>query len=108
MRYPKRLDKYGKIGVVAPSAGFTEYKYKVMCDNAKNKLEKLGYNILYSESCFNDLNGRSNTSVARAEEFMKLWNDKNVRTIILAAGGYYEAEILEYLDFEKEFLENLI
>ena len=100
MRYPKRLDKYGKIGVVAPSAGFTEYKYKVMCDNAKNKLEKMDYNILYSESCFNDLNGRSNTSVARAEEFMKMYLDKNVDILISLGGGEYEMEILNNLDLD--------
>lgn len=100
MRYPKRLDKYGKIGVVAPSAGFTEYKYKAMCDNAKNKLEKLGYKILCSESCFNDLNGRSNTSVARAEEFMKMYLDKSVDILISLGGGEYEMEILNNLDLD--------
>lgn len=100
MKYPKRLDKRGVIGVVAPSAGFTEDKFVVMCDNAKNKLESLGYEIKYSESCFNDLNGRSNTSLVRAKEFKEMYLDKNIDILISLSGGEYEMEILDNLDLD--------
>ena len=100
MKYPKALDKCGVIGVVAPSAGFTEDKFMVMCDNAKNKLESLGYEIKYSESCFNDINGRSNTSLVRAKEFKEMYLDKNIDILISLSGGEYEMEILDNLDLD--------
>ncbi|MBQ2873340.1 MAG: LD-carboxypeptidase [Bacilli bacterium] len=101
MRYPKRLNKNGTIGVVAPSTGFTEHKYITMCNNAKERLEKLGYSIIYSESCFNDLNGRSNTSLIRAKEFEDMYLNNEIDILIAIGGGEYEMEILDSLDLDK-------
>lgn len=100
MKYPKRLSSGGKIGVVAPSAGFTECKFKEMCENAKVRLENLGYKIIYSDSCFNDLNGRSNISLVRAEEFKKMYLDEDIDVLISLSGGDYEMEILDNLNLE--------
>lgn len=100
MRYPNRLNYGGKIGVVAPSAGFVEEKFILMCNSSKSKLEKLGYNVIYSDSCFNDLNGRSNTSQVRAEEFKKMYLDEDIDILISLSGGEYEMEILDNLDLD--------
>lgn len=100
MKYPKRLDECGKIGVVAPSAGFTEDKFKIMCNSSKTRLENLGYKIIYSDSCFNNLNGRSNTSLVRAREFMEMCLNKDIDILISLSGGEYEMEILDNLDLD--------
>lgn len=100
MRYPKRLRQNGTIAVVAPSAGFTEEKFLVMCKRSKEKLEELGYNVIYSDSCFKDINGRSNTSLNRANEFLKMYSSKDNGILISLSGGEYEMEILDYLDLD--------
>lgn len=101
MKYPKRLNKNGAIAVVAPSAGFKEKKFVIMCENSKKKLESLGYKICYSNSCFNDINGRSNTSLKRAEEFMEMYGSSDNDILISLSGGEYEMEILDNLDLNK-------
>lgn len=101
MKYPNRLKKKGQIGVVAPSSGFTDEKFLTMCENAKIKLEKLGYKINYSNSCFKDTNGRSNTPKIRAEEFYNMYTDNKNDIIISLSGGDYEMEMLDYLDLDK-------
>jgi len=101
MKYPKKIKKNNIIGVIAPSAGFTEDKFTVMCKNSKKKLENLGYKVKYSDSCFNDYYGRSNTAVKRAEEFMKFYLDDEIDIIISLSGGEYEMEMIDYLDFDK-------
>ena len=100
MKYPKKLKKNGTIGVIAPSAGFIENKFVVMCENAKKRLESLGYNIIYSDSCFNDFFGRSNSSIIRAKEFNEFYNNKDIDIIISLSGGEYEMEILDDLDLD--------
>ena len=101
MKYPKRLKNKGTIGVIAPSAGFTEDKFLTMCDNSKKRLEELGYNVVYSDSCFNEYYGRSNTSLIRKEEFKKFYLDKDIDIIISLSGGEYEMEILDELDLDE-------
>jgi len=101
MKYPKKLKNGGTIGVIAPSSGFTEEKFLTMCENAKKKLEILGYNIVYSDSCFKDYYGRSNNSLERAKEFNKFYLDKDIDIIISLSGGEYELEILDNIDLDK-------
>ncbi len=101
MKYPNRLNKNGKIAIVAPSAGFTEKKFIIMCENAKEKLEKLGHKVVYSRSCFNNENGRSGSSLSRAKEFIEMYDSKDNDILISLSGGEYEMEILDNLDLNK-------
>ena len=102
MKYPKNLDKKSTIGVCAPSDGFVEKKYKIMCDKAKEKWSKKEIKVVYTNNCFNTKNGVSTTAKDRAEEFMQLWNDKSINAIIAIGGGEYEMEVLDYLDFKTD------
>lgn len=101
MKYPNKLKNNGQIGVVAPSSGFTEKKYIIMCENSKRRLEKIGYTIIYSNSCFKDINGRSNNPLIRAQEFEEMYKNDKIDIIIAIGGGEYEMEILDYLDLDK-------
>jgi len=101
MRYPEFIKTGDYIGVTAPSAGITEDGKLKRLDNAINNIKKLGFNYVETSNVRTDIAERSSSAKQRADEFMSLWNNEDVKSIILAAGGYYESEVLEYLDFEK-------
>lgn len=101
MIYPEFIKNGDYIGVTAPSAGITgEGKLKRL-DNAVSNIKKLGFNYIETSNVRTDIAERSSEAKQRAEELMSLWDKKEVKSIILAAGGYYESEVLEYLDFDK-------
>jgi len=101
MIYPEFIKKGDYIGVTAPSAGITKEGKIKRLDNGIENIKKLGFNYIETPNVRTDIDGRSSSAKQRAEEFMSVWNNKDIKSIILAAGGYYEAEVLEYLDFEK-------
>ena len=101
MIYPEFIKKGDYIGVTAPSSGIIDESKLKRLDNAINNIKKLGFNYIETTNVRTDEAERSSEAKQRAEEFMSLWNNDNVKSIILAAGGYYESEILQYLDFEK-------
>lgn len=101
MKYPANLNKGDIIGVTAPSAGIVKEKDIPKLDNVKPNLECLGYRYIETENVRTDENGRSSSGSKRAKEFMSLYENKDVKAIISAAGGDFMPEILDYLDFEK-------
>lgn len=101
MNYPESLKKGDTIGICAPSAGIIdEYKVKRL-DLAIQNLESLGYKVIETESVRKDNNGRSSSKEKRAKEFMELIENEKVKLVLFAAGGDFEFEILDELDFEK-------
>lgn len=101
MRYPEKLELGDVIGVTAPSAGIVKEVKQKRLDNAKSNLEKLGYKYKETENVRTDYKGRSSSGKERADQFMKLWEDKDVKAIIAAAGGDFLIEMLDYLEFEE-------
>lgn len=98
---PKFLEKKGTIGIVAPSDGFKDGKYKDASLKGAKKLETLGFNIIYSPSCFNSINGRSNSAKTRAKEFEEMYFNPDIDILLAISGGEYEMEILKYLPLNK-------
>lgn len=98
MKYPRFIMQGDTIGVTAPSAGIRKKDF-MRLNNAKNNLNKLGYEYIETKNVRQSKMGRSADAKIRAEEFMKLWNNKEISAIIMATGGDFLAEILEYLDF---------
>ena len=98
---PKYLKKSGTIGIVAPSDGFSDGKYKEASLKAAKKLENMGFNIVYSNSCFNSVNGRSNDAKIRAKEFIDMYFNTDIDILLAISGGEYEMEILKYLPLKK-------
>jgi len=94
---PKFLKKSGTIGIVAPSDGFPEGKFKDATLVAENKLRALGYEVKYAKSCFNSINGRSNDAKTRAKEFTEMYFNRNIDILLTISGGEYEMEILKHL-----------
>jgi len=101
MIYPEFIKQGDYIGVTAPSEGITKEGKLKRLDNGIENIKKLGFNYIETSNVRTDVDGRSSSAKQRAEEFMSVWNNKDIKSIILAAGGTYEAEVLEYLDYEK-------
>ncbi len=101
MNYPESLKKGDLIGICAPSAGISEEEKIKKLEEAENQLRELGYRIIETESVRLEEKGRSTSAQKRANEFMELWEDPEVKLILCATGGDFLCEMLDYLDFEK-------
>ena len=100
MRYPDFIKKDSTIGVPAPSAGADTIERQNKKNNAKKKLEKLGYKIELSQNINNSVRGRSATAKIRAEEINSMFENTDIDMILCAAGGDFLVEILPFVDFE--------
>lgn len=101
MRYPKKIEKGDIIGITAPSCGFTDENDILRINNSKKKLEEHGYRVIETPNVRTNQKGRSSSKEQRAEEFMSLWKNPEVKAIILASGGDFLCEMLDCLDFEE-------
>lgn len=68
---------------------------------AIEQLKDMGYRVIETESVRKSVQGASTSPEKRAEEFMELLENDEVKSIIFAAGGDFLPEMLDYLDFEK-------
>lgn len=101
MRYPQSLKKGDTIGICAPSKGAAEPEKIEDLEKAIKQLKNMGYKVIETASVRKDEKGRSAPAKVRAEEFMELWENDEVKLIIYAAGGDFLMEMLDYLDFDK-------
>lgn len=101
MNYPEKLKIGDTIGICAPSCGIVNSAKQIKLDNAIIQLKELGYKIIETESVRKEYKGRSTTAQKRAEEFMELYNNPDVKLIIFATGGDFLCEMLDYLNFEE-------
>jgi len=99
--YPNFIKKGSKIGVPAPSAGAYDELKVNRFNNAKQKLENLGYEIELSKNINVSEKCRSADAQTRAAEMNTMFQDPNINAIICAAGGEFLVEILPYVDFNK-------
>ncbi|MGM0445847.1 MAG: S66 family peptidase [Bacillota bacterium] len=100
IRYPEPLNKGDLIGVTAPSSGVTGV-FSNKLDNSIKQLKELGYKVVVTNSVRKQNKLVSASSKTRAEEFMELYLDDNVKIIIPPWGGEFLMDILPYLDYEK-------
>ena len=101
MKYPDWLKKGDIIGCTAPSDGVKEAINIQRLDNAIINLNKLGYEYKETENVRTSENGRSSSKEERAKQFVSMWKDENISSIISAGGGDFLSEILEYIDFNE-------
>ena len=101
MNYPENLKKGDTIGICAPSGGISEEDAIKKLELAEKQLQEMGYKIIETESVRKEEKGRSTTGAKRAEEFMQLLENDEVKLIIFASGGDFLIDMLDYLDFEK-------
>ena len=101
MRYPEFLKKGDTIGICAPSCGIVRPDRVERLNYAKIALEEMGYKVIETPSVRTDHRLRSSDAKTRAEEFMSLYENPEVKLIIFATGGEFLCEIYDYLDLEK-------
>lgn len=101
MKYPEKLNYGEYIGVTAPSMGLGSQEALLRTENAIKNLEKKGYKIKETSNVRSMQAIRSSSSKQRAKEFMELWKDKEVKSIIALEGGDFLCEMLDKLDFNE-------
>lgn len=84
MIYPKFLEKQDTIGVTAPSDGNSDEIRQKRVDNAISNFNKRGYNIIETANTRTSIKGRSSSKEKRAQEFISLIQNKEVKAIFAA------------------------
>ncbi|MDZ7671821.1 MAG: S66 peptidase family protein [Halanaerobiales bacterium] len=100
INYPETLNKGDVIGITAPSSGVTGV-FSNKLDNAIKQINKLGFEVVETNSVRKQNKLVSSSPKTRAEEFMKLYLDNNIKAIIPPWGGEFLMDILPYLNYEK-------
>ena len=101
MRYPEFLKKGDTIGICAPSCGIVDpFKIKRL-ECAEKALEEMGYKVIETASVRSNYKGKSADAKTRAEEFMSLYENPEVKLILFATGGEFLCEIYDFLDLNK-------
>lgn len=97
MRYPEFLTVHDTIGITAPSAGVLDKieSYERSCEQIREQ----GFSIIETANvrCNGVVSGPARE---RAEQIKELFERKNVKMILSAAGGDFLNEMLSYLDWE--------
>lgn len=99
MLIPDFIKKGDTIAVTAPSDGNKSDIDYARLDYAKEKLNSLGVNVIETDNVRNSVKGRSASAEERAEQFMDVWRNNDVKCVISAKGGDFLMEILPYIDF---------
>ena len=112
MLIPEFLKQGDLIGVPAPSDGSNCLEKEKRFLNAKKRLEDLGYQVKLSDNIFNSVRGRSSSDIKRATEINDMFQDKNIKIMLCAAGGDFLIEILAMYNADEisvqEFKENYL
>ena len=61
----------------------------------------MGYKYKETSNVRTDEKGRSSSAKERAKQFMELWQDRETRSIISAAGGFFLNEMIDEIEWEK-------
>jgi len=94
MIVPSPLKQGDKIGLIAPSR-------KVTHDNlalSVAMIEKWGYQVVFGESLYDEYHQFAGTDEDRADDFIRMVINPEVKAILCARGGYGTVRILENLD----------
>lgn len=101
MKTPPYLKKTDTVSIVAP-AGKIDYT-KIL--NAKKYLESLGLNVKIGKNVNNNFYQFSATPEQRLSDFQQAIDDKNIKAVFCARGGYGSVQIIDKLNF-SEFIQN--
>lgn len=94
IKYPEKLKDGDSVGIVAVSDGANLEKIDLAISNFK----KFGFKIIETENVRNSNMLVSTDGKTRATEFIKLWQNKDIKHILSARGGEFLMEMLPYLD----------
>lgn len=101
---PSYLKAGDTIAIVAP-AGILKPSRKAVVLQAKQLAESWGLYVVLGKNMFNQNNHFAGTDNERAADFQEALDNKNIKAIWAARGGYGSVRILDKLDFTK-FTQN--
>ena len=102
IKYAKKLVDNDTVGITAISLSANLEKI----DMAEENLKKYGLNVIETKDVRNESkNYISASDKQRAEEFVKLYLDDNIKHIIAARGGEFAIDIIPYLHKYKDDIE---
>lgn len=96
---PPMLKTGDTIGIIAPAGIVNQENFS----KGVAHLKKLGFEVKYSSSLFEQARYTAGSIKRRVAEFNEMLEDKSVKAIFAARGGYGSMHLLDYLDK----LENL-
>lgn len=91
---PPMLKTGDTIGIIAP-AGIVKQENM---DKGVAHLKKLGFEVKYSPSLFEQTRYTAGSIKRRVTEFEEMLEDKSIKAIFAARGGYGSMHLLDYLD----------
>ena len=96
---PKAIKPGDTIGVIAPSDLIREKDLE--CINKSKKLfEDLGYKVKFGKNIGTNTLGYGATAKQRAEDINNMFDDKEVKAIIIARGGADSNCTFDYIDYD--------
>jgi len=95
LKFPPKLKKGDAIGIVAP-ASRVEKDY---IEQTVKSLTQLGYEVISGENIFSEYNQFAGTDKQRLDDFQLALDNKNIKAIFCARGGYGSIRIADALDF---------
>ena len=93
----KKLQKGDKIGIISTARKIT----KEELESAIKIIEGWGLTIVLGKNIYNDSNQFSGTINERANDLQCMIEDKQVKAILCARGGYGTIQIIDFINFSK-------
>lgn len=100
LRTPKYLQTGDTIAIVAP-AGILKPSRKAIIFKAKKLAESWGLHVVLGKHLFKQANHFAGSDDQRCQDFQDALDNKNIKAIWAARGGYGSVRILDRLDFSK-------
>ena len=100
---PEYLTKGDTIAIVAPSGVLKNYDNYI--NKAKELLKSWGLNVIVGKNVFNDDGHFAGTDNERTLDFQSALDNKSIKGIWCARGGYGAVRVIDNLNFEKYKLE---
>ena len=97
---PSYLKAWDTIAIVAP-AGILKPSRKAVVLQAKQLAESWGLYVVLGKNMFHQNNHFAGTDNERAADFQEALDNKNIKAIWAARGGYGSVRILDKIDFTK-------
>ena len=93
------MDKDDRIAVIAPSGSFQ--KVSPLRETVEARLAaEFGFSVIYGQNCAEQNAYDSSSIESRIHDLHKAFEDKAVKAIICATGGFNSNELLRYIDWD--------
>ena len=96
---PKKLNKGDTVGIISPSEPITD-DLREQFDKGLLALKRLGLKVKLGEHVFDQYYYNAGTKEHRIKDFNEMWNDSEVKMILMSQGGETANHLLDGIDYE--------